>query len=75
MVAPVQSASWTTQKAELRNLIYAARALALEKSATTTLLLALNLFRSLITENSARTRNLSQPNTLSNPKRPHRFNC
>jgi len=44
MVAPYQSASWTNKKAELRNLIYAARALALEKSATTTLLLALNLF-------------------------------
>ena len=49
---------------------YAAKACALEKSALITLL-AFNLFCSLITENSARTRNLFPPNILSNPKRPH----
>ena len=51
-------------------LTYAAKACALEKSALITLL-AFNLFCSLISGNSARTRNLSQPNVLSNPKRPH----
>ena len=51
-------------------LTYAAKACALEKSALITLL-AFNLVCSLITENSARTRSLFQPNILSNPKRPH----
>ncbi len=53
-------------------LTYAAKACALEKSALITLL-AFNLFCSLITENSARTRSLFQPNVLSNPKRPHEW--
>ena len=54
---------------------YAATALAGVKSASITL--AFNLFCSLITENSARTRNLFSPNILSNPKRPHEcfFRC
>ena len=51
---------------------YAAKACALEKSALITLL-AFNLFCSLITENSARTRNLFSPNILSNPKRPREY--
>ena len=44
---------------------YAARALALEKSATTTLSVAFILCRSLITENSSRIRNLFPSNVLS----------
>ena len=64
----VKPASWALQVAIISD--YAAKACALEKSALITLL-AFNLFCSLITENSARTRNLSQPNVLSNPKRPH----
>lgn len=53
---------------------YAANAyLSAPKAPTITFsfLLAFNLCCSLITENSARTRNLFSPNILSNPKRPH----
>ena len=63
----IQSASWTIFEADCKICYAALRAAALEKSATTTLSVAFNLVCSLITENSARTRNPDLPITTSKP--------
>ena len=74
---PISPASWAIWVA-IVILDYAANAyLSAPNTPLITLFsfLAFNLFCSLITVNSSRTRNLISPNILSNPKRPHIFCC
>ena len=68
---PIQSASWIVSEADCKVCYAALRAAALEKSATTTLSVAFNLICSLISGNSARTRNPDLPITASKPVHPH----
>ena len=67
---PIQSASWIVSEADCKVCYAALRAAALEKSATTTLSVAFNLICSLISGNSARTRNPDLPITASKPVHP-----
>ena len=64
-------ASWAIPEADCKVCYAALRAAALEKSATTTLSVAFNLMCSLISGNSARTRNPILPITASKPVHPH----
>lgn len=68
---PIQSARWIVSEADCKVCYAALRAAALEKSATTTLSVAFNLICSLISGNSARTRNPDLPITASKPVHPH----
>ena len=68
---PIQSASWIVSEADCKVCYAALRAAALEKSATTTLSVAFNLICSLISGNSARTRNPDLSITASKPLHPH----
>ena len=70
---PIQPASWAISEADCKVCYAALRAAALEKSATTTLSVAFNLVCSLISGNSARTRNPDLPITASKPLHPHGF--
>ena len=63
-------ASWAIPEADCKVCYAALRAAALEKSATTTLSVAFNLVCSLISGNSARTRNPDLPITTSKPVHP-----
>ena len=63
-------ASWAISEADCKVCYAALRAAALEKSATTTLSVAFNLVCSLISGNSARTRNPDLPITTSKPVHP-----
>ena len=67
---PIQSARWIVSEADCKVCYAALRAAALEKSATTTLSVAFNLICSLISGNSARTRNPDLPITASKPVHP-----
>ena len=68
---PIQSARWIVSEADCKVCYAALRAAALEKSATTTLSVAFNLICSLISGNSARTRNPDLSITASKPLHPH----
>ena len=69
----IQPASWAISEADCKVCYAALRAAALEKSATTTLSVAFNLVCSLISGNSARTRNPILPITASKPVHPHEY--
>ena len=67
---PIKPASWALSEADCKVCYAALRAAALEKSATTTLSVAFNFVCSLISGNSARTRNPDLPITASKPVHP-----